>query len=770
MSSGALETLRIEHLRGSVRPIELTFERGKKLTIVYGENGTGKSTICDAFDFIGKGKVGSLENRGLGQTSRYWPSVGKRPADVAVSLQTSDAACRATIGRNGVVAVPSEHRPRVEVLRRAQILSLIEAKPADRYAAIKRFIDVSGVEASEATLRALIRDIEGAREMVDARVQENRETLQQFWEAAGKPGSDSLSWAAAEANRDPGTYDAEIASLEAVLSAFSRLADYPERIGAARKDLADAQASLRAAEHELNVCLAAAATDAEEVADLLQAAKRYFDGHPDEPVCPLCESAEHAAGLAARVGQRLEGFAAVQQAQADRSAGQADVQRATQRIGDLLEGARAHVASFQQSCSSTAWPPDVPLPTGQIPTSVRELAAWLADNAHLPAEWKKARSTRDDRRRFLDTLARVVATADENAAAQGDLDALVPRLRRALKLVEDERRRFTDSTLAAIADEVGRLYDAVHPGEGLSRISLALDPAKRASLEIGASLGRQPSAPPQAYFSDSHLDTLGVCIFLALAGLDAPANTILVLDDVLASVDEPHVDWLIEMLHAESAKFRHCVLTTHHRPWKQRMRWGWLKGGQCHFVELTEWTVANGLTLIRSVPDVDKLRHLLAAPVPDPRLVRARAGAMLDAALDFLTLLYACPLPRTHDGHYTLGELLAAVDERLRQALEVEVRTGIDAAGLGMYTTVPLAPFLEEIARICQARSVDGANSNRPSFEPPEADALAFGRQVLALMDALTDESAGWPRNDRSGSYWATAGETRRLYPLTRPG
>ena len=62
MTIGALEKITIEHLRGSVKPFTLSFERKKKLTIVYGENGTGKSTICDAFDFLGNKNVGSLSN------------------------------------------------------------------------------------------------------------------------------------------------------------------------------------------------------------------------------------------------------------------------------------------------------------------------------------------------------------------------------------------------------------------------------------------------------------------------------------------------------------------------------------------------------------------------------------------------------------------------------------------------------------------------------------------------------------------------------------
>jgi len=65
MSTEALNQLTIEHLRGSVISFTLPFEKDKKLSVIYGENGAGKSTICDAFDFIGNGKVGSLENRGL---------------------------------------------------------------------------------------------------------------------------------------------------------------------------------------------------------------------------------------------------------------------------------------------------------------------------------------------------------------------------------------------------------------------------------------------------------------------------------------------------------------------------------------------------------------------------------------------------------------------------------------------------------------------------------------------------------------------------------
>ena len=389
---------------------------------------------------------------------------------------------------------------------------------------------------------------------------------------------------------------------------------------------------------------------------------------------------------------------------------------------------------------------------------------------YYPDQWKQSETARQDKKQFISTLKRALGTYNENYLAQKDLDTLVPRIKRALEIAEEERRLYTDATLGKIASEVGWLYELVHPDEGLNKISLELDPKKRASLEIGASFCGQLSTPPQAYFSDSHLDTLGLCIFLALAAMDNPSETILVLDDVLASIDEPHVERLIEMLYDETAQFRHCIITTHYRPWKQKLRWGWLRNGQqCQFVELTKWTAVNGIALTKSTPDVARLRLLLEEAPPDPQLVCAKAGYILEFALNFLVQHYECSVPLRPGGLYTIGELLQAITKKLRQALKVEVLKESKADGTAVYEAKPLAPYLDELTRIAQARNVFGCHFNTLSFELLDADALGFGQQVLALLDILTDAQAGWPRNGKSGSYWATIGETRKMHPFKKP-
>jgi hypothetical protein len=768
MSTAGLKQLTIQHLRGSVTPFSILFEKGKKLTIVYGENGAGKSTICDAFEFLGKGKVGSLENRGLGKTNRYWQTVGKTPADVSVSLETVDSTCRATIGKSGVAVMPPDARPRVEVLRRSQILSLIEATPGDRYVAISRFVDVSSVETSEAALRQLIRDLTDSRKVAVAVVQENEDAIDKFWEAAGKPSKNPLVWAEAESTRETDALESEIGALGALQTAYNRLTDYPKRLSSAELVLKTAQESLSGAKKRAEESLVSISQDAGEVVGVLQAARAYLTKHPSPAVCPLCESSEKTTDLADRIAQRLRNFSSLQTAQTQTNSAEQAVQRAEQQVHALKESARQHSADFEKCRAAGALANDVALPASSTPEDPSALASWLSATAHLPGEWKKAEVARYDKKQFVSTLRKALKTWRDNTQQQKELDHLLPRLQRSLEIVEEERRRFTDNILAAIAGEVGRLYEAVHPGEGLNKISLELDPKKRASLEIGASFcGLNTS--PQAYFSDSHLDSLGLCVFLALSALDQPEKTILVLDDVLASVDEPHVERLIEMLYSEAMRFRHCLITTHYGPWKHKLRWGWLKTGDCQFVELAKWSNHNGLTVIQTVPDIDRLRLLLAEPHPDPQLVCSKAGFILEAALSFLTLLYECAVPRKPEERYTIGDLLPAINKRLRQALKVDVLTGVDAAGNSSYKIVSLTPIINELTRVAEARNVLGCHFREISFEMLESDALLFGEKVLALMEVLTDPDAGWPRNGKSGEYWATAGETRRLYPLRRP-
>ena len=750
----------------------LEFETGKKLTLIYGENGTGKTTICDAFEFLAAERIGSLEDRGMGKgLEKFWPTAGKAPKDLSVKLETSVGECSGRIVNKKVAITPPSAKPRIELLRRQQVLRLIEARPADRYNEIKRFIDIAAFEASEEALRQLGKTLSSDRDQAQISEMESLATLQGFFEAAGKPaGLNPVSWATEKLATPASSLDADIVAIGKLRTSFDALAAFTDRTTASRDAITIAKAALQAADKALTAAVALASDGAGDLLALLEAGKIYLHAHPEAAECPLCGSAEKSAGLTDAIKVRLEHLSALKDANAERNNRHAALSKA-EAVNQQIEADYAKaVAAFSAAQSGHSWQTSVTLPHGPAPGDVAGLAAWLVASAAAAASWPEKEASWRDEKKFVAALQSAVQQYNSNLARRMELQGLVPKVEEGLKLCVAERQAFTDGVIKAIAQEVGTLYEAVHPGEGLDAIALPLDPDKRASLELTAKFSGQ-DAPPQAYFSQSHLDTLGLCVFLALALRDRPEETILILDDVLGSVDEPHVERVIQLIYSISGKFRHTIVTTHYRPWREKYRWGWLKAGQpCQFIELSGWGLEDGIRVMNSPPEIERLNLLLAAASPDPQAVCSKAGVILEAALDHLTQKYECMVPRRPGGAYTLGDLLPAVGGKLRAALKAEIRDAKDESGAPTSKIVELKPILDELERIAQTRNAMGAHFKAISFEMLDADALGFGKHVVLLWEALTHPIDGWPGNDKSGSFWKNSGDTRRLHPLKKPG
>ncbi|WP_316980117.1 AAA family ATPase [Shumkonia mesophila] len=770
MTTSPLKAITLSAFRGASTPFKLEFEKGKRLTLVYGENGTGKTTLCDAFEFLAEGRVGSLEEKGLGaQLDKFWPTVGSEGRAVSVSLETASGSCSGTVQGKKVSVVPENQRPRVGVLRRNQILRIVEAQPAKRYEEIKRFIDIDGVEASEAELKKLIDSLKRRQADCVTALGENLKALDGFYEQAGKPSADSsLAWARARLAAPQQELDANIGAIGKLRSAFQNLDGFPTQHQEAKKNLDISKAALSEATAAVEAAIAQAGSGAGELLDLMQAGAKFLHDHPATATCPLCDSPENIVGLAERLEEKLANFATLTEVNGKLTTCRQVHEMRQHAVASLIERYGREKAAYIDTQSGHIWPAMFKLPTTPPPEDIESLALWLTANEDLSPAWKTIEEEWQGEKRFAVALKRAVDQYLENLKIQKQLETQIPRVEKAHAAIIEERQSFTDKLISGIADDVGDLYEAIHPGEGLKKISLQLDPVRRASLNLGSEFCSQ-KAPPQAYFSQSHLDTLGLCVFLALALRAQPDQTILVLDDVIGSVDEPHVERVIEAIYEYSQKFRHCIVTTHYRPWREKFRWGWLKNGQCQFVELTGWDLPRGLRVTNSLPELDRLKKLLADASPDVQAICGKSGVILEAALDYLTQKYECSVPRRSGNAYTLGDLLPAIGKKLREALKAEIRDEKAASGAPIVRVVELKPILDELERIAQARNVFGAHFREISFELLEADALKFAGYVVTLMDALTHPEDGWPSSKRSGTHWATSADSRRLHPLIRP-
>ncbi|HET9392572.1 MAG TPA: AAA family ATPase [Candidatus Rubrimentiphilum sp.] len=772
MSTAApLKSLIITAFRGSSTTFTLHFEKARKLTLIYGENGTGKTTICDAFELLARERVSSLEGYGLGQgLEKYWPTTGKSLADLSVALESSSGTCSGKMIGRDVSVSPVALRPRIELLRRQQMLDLIKAEPAKRYDAIKRFIDIATFETSE---EALSKQTKSLREECTAAAQAEGQSLQElqgFYEAAGEPtGLNAVTWAKQRIAEPMTDLDGDIAAVGKLRVAFDTLASFPEKAKSRQKVLEKATEALARADKALLAAAKAATGTAADTLELLEAGSKYLHAHPGVVECPLCRSQENAAGLADALAARLADLDVLRLATGKRQQCAIALTAAQTAVTQLNSDYVDAVSSYQRAVGSHAWKADVVLPINAPSAEPQSVSTWLEDNKTTAQSWPAVESSWRGEKKFVQSLSAANDRYEQNLSTRAQLATLVPKLEEALKHCIEQRQVFTNKIIGEIAQEVGKLYEQVHPGEGLDKIALPLDPKKRASIELEARfLGKE--APPQAYFSQSHLDTLGLCVFLALAARERPDETVLILDDVLGSADEPHVERVVGMVYEVSEKFCHTLVTTHYRPWRERFRWGSLKPGRpCQFVELTQWSISDGISLVGCLPEIDLLKGLLAQTPPDTQSICGKAGVILEYALDYLTLRYECRLPRRYGNPYTLGELLDAIDKKLREALHVEIRDGLTDSKAAATKDIPLKPILDELSSIAQVRNAVGAHFKTISFDLPDQDAIGFARLVVQLVDALSHPDHGWPTNDNSGSFWRNNGDSRRLHPLKKP-
>ena len=152
------------------------------MTLIFGENGTGKSTIADAFDFICNRKLGSLENYSLGEPAKkHVPSFGCGSADVKVTLASGGS--RGKLHSREIA--PRSARWRVaqtpRILRRRNILSLIEAQPKQRFDVLKEFIAVPNIEKCESALRDAVTTTNTSSLRLSRTIAQAREDLAKLW-------------------------------------------------------------------------------------------------------------------------------------------------------------------------------------------------------------------------------------------------------------------------------------------------------------------------------------------------------------------------------------------------------------------------------------------------------------------------------------------------------------------------------------------------------------------------------------------------------------
>jgi energy-coupling factor transporter ATP-binding protein EcfA2 len=776
-------SLHIDAFRGAVKPFTFPFQKDakgkKRITILYGPNGSGKTTIVDALDVLANEGNSSLKDKSLGTVgAKPLIAVGRTKEDTLIRLESTTGQWTAKIDGLGFKVSPKTGLPRVRVLRRADLSGLLNEAGGDRYKRFQKFIDTEAIEKCEGKLKDAHNTAKKDHQLASTAYATIKLNLEDEWSLAGKPEGTFKGWLASVRGQSVAEHREWSQAWDSLLTATQRLATQANDLSrtTAERDQAMSRTAVAQQAHDH---ARAAITDEtlRDLNQLLRETKSFLSQHATLSTCPVCEQTVSRADLTAQIESRLGLLADVEAAAAawTKAKSQSDASEHTWK-----RGAEQMAQSLQSF--ATAFVPDLRGPFSQIdPTLWTQLDSSSGTDCsglmqslqpHLEGIQTRARTERDrlvgDIARH-ESIVRRIKEATEHRRTVESLDTILVRLAEAQRIVEQERKNYVDTILGSIGEQASAIYDAIHPDEELGKVKLILDPKKRASLGVAGSFLGNPAANPAAFYSEAHVDTLGFAIFLAEALRLAPEETILVLDDVVSSADEAHLERFVREMYAHSGRFAHVLITTHYRPWKDKFRMGLLRHSDAEIMELFDAPVTQGLQLgSLSRPEPELLRRYIAAPDRDIQIIVGKAGYLLEQSLYFITHLYGCPLAcGKHQEGWTLGEYFYGISKDLKKALLAQ---RYDSTGQPEAEPIAIGTLISSLETQAKLRNIVGCHFNQLASHLPEADSMQFATEVLALAEALVDAEGELPSLKDPGKGWTTSSRRLRLTPLTKDG
>jgi hypothetical protein len=714
-----LRKIRAKRCRGIVDGPDLPIGSGGLL--LCGSNGTGKSSFIDALDFALTGKSSSLDTgvRGLSWNTHGTHVLGNGAPEVELTFEIGGT--RHVWTRNGTAAPPAQLKAFIDavegntfLLRRKTILEFIDAQPAERYKALEGFFSLDSFVNFENKLKLLSSGIQQRLKSAQDAQRNLDATLRLTCEVPALAAVDL-----------PACIALVNSSLESIT--FAPIADLdllPVRSQEVQTALRqfqnmDVVSKLRSVSEfvqSLPNLLKALNTGGEYLAlmekclDEEAKLKGHFldevlkDGlkwiEQDElNCCPLCEQPIDRTKLAETIQKRLAQNEGLSKIRTERD-------QSSIEFSKLVKVVVAEWAKLPKQWKA-ALGEDLPENVTNIIASLAALAsesrievaalkAVLSGLAGLDLDASKATLVAHVQLKALSFpdyaayqrlvranahLTAVHTFVQQSRAISSQIAKLEADLTNAKILAghaDAARKGAVQRTVETITNQADLYFRTIHPGENIGKPVLTVPRQGAGSLQLRSDFyGRE--SDPRGYYSEGHVDSLGLCLFLALRRLHhqrRPEFALLVLDDVLHSVDGEHRRATADLIFREFGDHQ-IVITTHDLLWFEQLKRAARQhaaGRKFEERRIGSWSISEGPVW----GDHHSNREWLASSKADEALPADRvmkAGRLLEEMLQNLCHNLTISVPFNVSGRYTLDPLWSAFTSKASEYKEFSAAT-----------------------------------------------------------------------------------------------
>jgi energy-coupling factor transporter ATP-binding protein EcfA2 len=584
--------------RGVRETISFDLSNGKSLVIL-GENGTGKSTVADIVEYFFTGEIAYLAKEGRQKSVRH--AGAPQGLRTKVEVKTSGAL-------GGILEYPDKartiaHLPSGDtyLLRGRTLSDFVNCSKSEKWQQLNNILGLGPVDALRLKLQTTANALRGVAEDCDHKLGSASAALQvQGVEASEASILGELRELCRVARiRAPENFTT------ALTTDWTQLSSEENRQRSARSAFLTQVRSLTP-RPELNAELDTWNKTVQNLGAVdnarlrvVAAGQDYLSHNSNADSCPLCGQPVELKTLRESIDAVLK--------ELNSASTQMDLVRtsvlAVVGVGESSYRTRRDILSMAKTFS-------MHLP--QLPTEpfseVRQTVA-----RHQALDLQRIVQFEADVETWDHETARVVSSAVQEAVpesanpavALGSLltlarswsecaaDARVASHaahigRQLFEAYQDEQRTYFADMLAALSERASTIYAALHPGEAFEGVGI--EPMKDKGAELTVNFHGTVTKPPHGVLSESHLNSLAIALFIAMAETFNKQIGFLVLDDVINSFDQEHRARLAELLALDLPGWQFIVLTHDEQFYLRlnRLAPHWQK------MEFTSWSYEDG--------------------------------------------------------------------------------------------------------------------------------------------------------------------------------
>ncbi len=567
--------------------------------VVYGANGAGKSSFIDAVEYLVRsGRIEHLAHEYSGKRQEKAVPNTHRPEaeNTKVSITLADGSqLSVAIAANGVSATTGDATEltawdyRRTILRQGEVADFITGTKGEKYSVLLPLLGLGDLEVAAENLRQLAKAIEAVSGLQELKSELKSLEQQRKAEFGDLSYDDILTrlrelhvqYCGLEADGFAGCCDDVASAVDEQLAESSgEVRRHAALCDLAALSLEDAVASVQSASSRLSGSLEPLI---QEKLAVLEATTTFSGSVAEEGavLCPSCGRSIEAEDLKRHLEEE------------------------TQRLSSGLEQYREYKSAVASLCNMVRslksgvmnqdladWRTGLAEELSQCVTNLEYLdpealrascdeatATSIADD-YLPLVQAaksasavappSAQALADDKQTVA--VGRGVISSVDKTARVGEVEALAEFVRSLEQAVREQLRKRAASVVAEISDDVQTMWGILHPDEPVDMVRLYIPDDTDKAIDIALRFYGVEQDSPRLTLSEGHRNSLGLCIFLAMAKREAASDRPILLDDVVVSVDRGHRGMIAELLQGLLAD-RQVIILTHDRDWYTELRY-----------------------------------------------------------------------------------------------------------------------------------------------------------------------------------------------------